>query len=53
MAELHRAADNAVETTVDRSYGMTRTEVHCSKCGGHLGHVLPGRSRAHGPAGPV
>lgn len=34
------ALPNAVGTKVDSSLLMTRTEVHCRRCGGHLGHIF-------------
>jgi peptide-methionine (R)-S-oxide reductase len=32
--------DKAVGTSIDRSLGEARTEVHCRRCGGHIGHVF-------------
>jgi peptide-methionine (R)-S-oxide reductase len=45
---FYEPMDGAVGESVDRSHLMTRTEVHCEKCGGHLGHVFEDGPRPTG-----
>ena len=45
---FYQPMPGAVGTTDDNSHLMRRTEVHCAKCGGHLGHVFPDGPRPTG-----
>ena len=45
---FYQPIEGAVGTTTDRNFFMVRTEVHCRRCGGHLGHVFDDGPRPTG-----
>jgi peptide-methionine (R)-S-oxide reductase len=45
---FYAAVEGAVGTSEDRTLGALRVEIHCSRCGGHLGHVFPDGPRPTG-----
>ncbi len=45
---FYEPLEGGVGTSEDKNFFMTRTEVHCADCGGHLGHVFPDGPRPTG-----